>query len=213
MAVTSGLPTGTDADHKDFVRCKACHGWDALGDNGGYVRRTANANRPEPIAGGDLSPFGEEVDADVWHAGGRDFSTMDNTMPDYSLPEGLTDQQVADVVAFLNNGPKAGDVATLDTNANPVDYTFTGANTGSGATLYGANCAACHGADGTLDQAVSLGVYFSSDGKYSEGFHKMIYGAGDAVMTRVAAGDLTADEARDILAYIQANLGTTFPTN
>jgi cytochrome c553 len=39
----SGLPTGeTDAD---YTRCKACHGWDQQGTDGGYVFRSRNAGR------------------------------------------------------------------------------------------------------------------------------------------------------------------------
>jgi len=30
----------------DYVRCKACHGWDALGTDGGYARRSRKDTRP-----------------------------------------------------------------------------------------------------------------------------------------------------------------------
>jgi mono/diheme cytochrome c family protein len=40
----SGAPVGEP--YKDYVRCKSCHGWDRLGLNGGYVRRTRTAERP-----------------------------------------------------------------------------------------------------------------------------------------------------------------------
>jgi cytochrome c2 len=40
----SGVPAGEL--YKDYVRCKSCHGWDRLGMNGGYVRRTRTAERP-----------------------------------------------------------------------------------------------------------------------------------------------------------------------
>ena len=30
----------------DYVRCKACHGWDALGTDGGYARRSRTSSRP-----------------------------------------------------------------------------------------------------------------------------------------------------------------------
>ena len=30
----------------DYVRCKACHGWDALGTEGGYARRSRTGSRP-----------------------------------------------------------------------------------------------------------------------------------------------------------------------
>jgi cytochrome c2 len=40
----SGVPSSEP--FKDYVRCKSCHGWDRLGLNGGYVRRTRTAERP-----------------------------------------------------------------------------------------------------------------------------------------------------------------------
>lgn len=40
----SGMPAGETV--RDYVRCKSCHGWDRLGLNGGYVRRTRTAERP-----------------------------------------------------------------------------------------------------------------------------------------------------------------------
>ena len=48
----SGMPAGET--EKDYLRCKSCHGWDRLGEFGGYVRRTRTAERPN--AGlGDLN--------------------------------------------------------------------------------------------------------------------------------------------------------------
>lgn len=48
----SGLPAGES--NVDYLRCKSCHGWDRLGLDGGYVRRTRTADRPN--AGlGDLN--------------------------------------------------------------------------------------------------------------------------------------------------------------
>ncbi|MBT8076920.1 MAG: hypothetical protein KJN61_10645 [Gammaproteobacteria bacterium] len=40
----SGMPAGES--ERDYLRCKSCHGWDRLGMNGGYVRRTRTATRP-----------------------------------------------------------------------------------------------------------------------------------------------------------------------
>lgn len=45
----SGMPDGeSDAD---YWRCKACHGWDIRGTDGGYVRRSRNEGRPNAGAG------------------------------------------------------------------------------------------------------------------------------------------------------------------
>lgn len=45
----SGLPDG-ETDN-DYLRCKSCHGWDQLATDGGYVRRSRNAGRPNAGAG------------------------------------------------------------------------------------------------------------------------------------------------------------------
>ncbi len=37
------LPAGVE--NKDYIRCKACHGWDRLGTDGGYVRRDRKETR------------------------------------------------------------------------------------------------------------------------------------------------------------------------
>jgi hypothetical protein len=43
------LPEGVI--NKDYIRCKACHGWDAQGTDGGYVRRSRKDSRPNAGAG------------------------------------------------------------------------------------------------------------------------------------------------------------------
>jgi len=211
------FPVGVDSTTKDFLRCKACHGWDGKGDQGGYVRRTVSATRPNPTANiGDISAKAEAGTVmldEVWHNGnanssiiGRAFSTLDNTMPDYSQAGGLTAIQANNVVDFLNNGEKLTSFADLDIMPNPVGYSFNGAtDAAAGAILYADNCAGCHGVDGLNDaiSGVKLDAYFSSDGKYSEGFHKILYGIAGTAMTRTATGNLTGQQAADILAYIQ----------
>lgn len=46
---TGALPAGVDS--KDYIRCKACHGWDHLGTDGGYARRSRQDSRPNAGAG------------------------------------------------------------------------------------------------------------------------------------------------------------------
>jgi cytochrome c553 len=79
----SGMPAG-EADN-DYIRCKSCHGWDGMGTEGGYVRRSRNAGRPNAGAGDSdttsrvISPFmggHDPITADmILHAGtGRAFT-------------------------------------------------------------------------------------------------------------------------------------------
>jgi cytochrome c553 len=79
----SGMPAG-EVDN-DYIRCKSCHGWDGMGTEGGYVRRSRNAGRPNAGAGDSdttsrvISPFmggHDPITADmILHAGtGRAFT-------------------------------------------------------------------------------------------------------------------------------------------
>ena len=202
---TGDLPQGVV--NKDFIRCKACHGWDAQGAAGGYVRRSGfpdNASRPRPTEGTDLSAKLGSITMDMAsHGSGRAWALENNDAPNFTLEGGMSSQQVADAVAFLNDGPKIGDVAEIDIRSKPVQYRFVNANIDIGEDLYAANCLACHGPNGDKVEDVNLVEYLQSDGKYSEAFHKMIYGSGTG-MTRQFAGSLGPEEARDILAWAQA---------
>ena len=46
---TGSLPDG--AEDSDYVRCKACHGWDHMATDGGYIRRSRNEGRSNAGAG------------------------------------------------------------------------------------------------------------------------------------------------------------------
>jgi len=46
---SGSLPTG--ATSPDYVRCKACHGWDHMGTDGGYTRRSRQEGRANAGAG------------------------------------------------------------------------------------------------------------------------------------------------------------------
>jgi cytochrome c553 len=45
----SGMPTG-ESDN-DYLKCKACHGWDRLATKGGYVRRSRSSGQTNAGAG------------------------------------------------------------------------------------------------------------------------------------------------------------------
>ena len=46
---SGSLPDGET--NGDYIRCKACHGWDAQGTQGGYIRRSRKDTRPNAGAG------------------------------------------------------------------------------------------------------------------------------------------------------------------
>ena len=79
---TGSLPA--DVDNKDYIRCKACHGWDRLGTEGGYVRRSRKDSRPNAGEGdGDSTPraLPEMITASmILHDGtGRTFAEGDGS--------------------------------------------------------------------------------------------------------------------------------------
>ena len=169
------------------------------------VRPRTHVPTPRPVL--DLSAkLGSVSSTDVLYADkGRKFNMLTKEMPAFGQKGGLTEQQVKDVVAFLNKGPKIGEFATLDISSKPVSYTFKKPDLEAGKNLYKSNCASCHNEDGNGED-MSLKKYFSGDGKYSEGYHKAVYGAGGkSEMTREAMGNLSGKQIADILANIQAN--------
>ena len=79
---TGALPA--DVTNKDYIRCKACHGWDRLGTDGGYVRRSRKDTRPNAGAGdGDSTaraiPAMVTADMILHDGSGRTFAQGDGS--------------------------------------------------------------------------------------------------------------------------------------
>ncbi len=89
LAGGSGEPP-VGVENNDFIRCKACHGWDAMGPNGGYVRRSGfpeKTSRPKPIEDTDLSKNFGHITHDYLKKG-RNWNVENNEMPNYSQKVG-----------------------------------------------------------------------------------------------------------------------------
>jgi hypothetical protein len=104
----------TDVQNVDYIRCKACHGWDRLGTDGGYVRRMEPAHSATNKAD---------------HSRGY---TLGNQHPDFS-PQGAnwqkgipSDLQIGCIVDFLNfeDGDPARYFAKIDPGQDPVQCTI-----------------------------------------------------------------------------------------
>ncbi len=203
---------------KDFFRCKQCHGWDRLGNQGAYINRSPRTTRPN-VSDLDLLAMSNEYtpqemfDAIKTSAGRRtpttDLSTYDpgtnaavgDQMPDYS--QILTDDQIWGLVKFLLEG-------AIDVN-DLYDFTITGGypdgsieftNVGqdgdasNGDAIFASRCASCHGADGTsfgVDGGYSVGSHLR--GKPNEDQHKFKFGQLGTGMTGLVS-DLT--EMKDL---------------
>jgi len=149
---TGNLPEGEV--NEDYIRCKACHGWDHQGTKGGYVRRSRKETRPNAGAGdGDSTSrvITGAVTADqVLHAGtGRSYAegtgswvaknemhssgnkaahangwTLGNQHPDFSAG-GMTQEQVDCLVEFLNFAGADHSVYFASINPSPDPALYT----------------------------------------------------------------------------------------
>jgi len=120
----NGMPDGEE--DSDYVRCKACHGWDHMGTDGGYVRRSRNEGRPNAGAGdGDqtsrnisfVARGGSPVTADmIFHAGtGRSFADGSGSWVDLDDPASPANK--ADHAAGYTLGNQHPDFSTGGANA------------------------------------------------------------------------------------------------
>lgn len=206
-----------DGEYKNKYRCKSCHGWDLKGTAGGYSSNLkGDSNKRvvgfqlvgKTVSVEEISKADSRVKLD-----GTAWADHDaKTMPDYGSSKishnTLSTDQMSALVSFINDGPKLDDYAIITKGVsgekNPV-YVFNNPDLVKGKSLYESSCERCHGSDGKMVEDLSLGAYFRSAGKYSEGFHKILYGSLGSKMTRKAQGDLDGAQAADILAYIQAS--------
>ena len=233
----SGLPDGVGS--ADYIRCKACHGWDRMGTDGGYVRRSRTSSRPNAGAGdGDSTSRAIEtgtVTAEmILHEGtGRSYAdgagswvALDEThsaankaahATGYTLGnqhpdlsvDGPTEIQVGCLVEFLNFAD--ADAGVYFSNVNP----------GQDPVLYTIVDTADAAAGETFFNNTCVGChnlqfaldYLADDGKFSEFAHKVRWGAPDTSMSRSAMGNPTAQNVADAMLYLQQQGGTGFALN
>lgn len=234
---TGELPAGVES--KDYIRCKACHGWDRRGTDGGYVRRSRRDDRPNAGAGdGDSTPraiVSGAVTADqISHAGtGRSYEqgmgswvaldeshSAANTAAHasgYTLgnqhPDftggGITQAQVDCLVEFLNFAD--GDPAMYFNEINPSQFPVLYTLVDSADPLTGETYFT-----NTCEACHELSWvldYLTGDGKFSELAHKARWGSPDSSMTRENMGDPTSQDIADLLAFFQESGGTGFSMN
>jgi cytochrome c553 len=196
----SGTPPTTTVA-ADFYRCKACHGWDGMGNAASYATRTGQstlrATRPDVssinLRATVLQRTYQGLFDLIQRMGARDIDAADNTHPDFSMD--LMDDQVWNIVKFMREEwvepnllydiEVSGPAMYVDYTVAPpvvVAPTITYSNIGAlgdeanGQTIYADLCATCHGADGTtVDiEGNSLGQYLRL--KPYEVWHKAKFG-------------------------------------
>jgi len=173
----------------DSYRCKECHGWDYVGKDGRYS------------SGSHYTGFDG-----VWASKAKDktflFDAIKGLNGDHDLTAELSDTDVLDLTKFVVDGLVN---MSLYINSNGM---ATG-DTTAGMTLYTANCATCHGADGNnLDfksDAGSQGVGWLANDNPQESLHKIRWGhpGSSPTMPSMVDEGLTDDQIGDILGYSQ----------
>jgi mono/diheme cytochrome c family protein len=215
----------------DYVRCKACHGWDALGTDGGYARRSRTSSRPNA---GYQDPntvsrnfSGVVVAADmILHAGtGRSWAEgsaiFDGTDPAWgitALVDFLNYPGARIDAVFSAVDPNPASVPAWCTSTQCTDYTVVGtADATRGDTWYhdtsGGNCVTCHGEPEDAVGPIATGpaggllVFLRQDGKFSEFRHKVHWGeSGNDLMLRENMNDPTAADVADVLAFLMTRI-------
>ncbi len=214
----------------DFFRCKQCHAWDRLGNAASYIGRAPSASRPN-VASLNLKAATEAMSEQelfdaLWTSTGRrsvsaDLSTYDpatnstvgDQMPD--LTEIMTEEQVWDLVKFLKEEANDTDLlydytttGTYPTGSITYSNIGAGGNAASGDAIYAANCAACHGADGTaflVDGTFTIGSFLRA--KPYEAQHKVKFGQPGTPM-----GSGLVTDINDILdLYLALTNATNYP--
>ena len=166
----------------DTWRCKECHGWDYIGDEGRY-KDGSHFTGFDGLLDNKDDDTDDIFDAILNEGGSHDLSVV------------LSDEDALDLTKFIKEG-------LVDMSNYITDGLATG-DAASGATLYTANCASCHGDDGKFITAFD-GVGYLANDNPQETLHKIRWGhPGSSMTSAVADGGLTDDETGDILAYSQ----------
>ena len=188
-------------DGHDY-RLKNLFGWDLRGASGIYGPDYAAKSYVLPI---DLMERpGSHADLAEW------FTSGGEGLPPYG--EVLAADQIDDMAAFVvamrtNQIPRASDIWELSETA-PSNYELlSGADPEAGHEAYASTCAACHGADGTLelieDEEFTLGSFARQ--KAYEGWYKVLAGHPGSTMGAQVPADLSvADQAAWILDVFAA---------
>jgi mono/diheme cytochrome c family protein len=174
---------------KSTWRCKECHGWDYIGNNGRYSKGShftgitgtfhLQKENPEAVYGS---------------------MTNKNTKHDFS--EYLTESEIWDLVKFIREGQIA--IETVIDNQGKGKGSST-----HGKVLYEAHCSDCHGSDGNgIDfknkKEGVQGVGLLASGNPQESIHKIRWGhPGSDMPSMIADSNLSEQDVIDILTYSQ----------
>ena len=231
---TGSLPEGVE--NQDYIRCKACHGWDHQGTDGGYVRRSRKDTRSNAGAGdGDstsrIIETGTVTAGMIAHAGtGRSYaegsgswvalnemhssSNKSAHANGYTLgnqhPDlsggDMTQAQMDCITEFLNFADSDHTVYFADIDTSQNPVKYTIVESADAMAGEAFWNDSCSGCH---DLAFAVD-YLQGDGKFSELAHKARWGSPDTSMSRGAMGDPTSQNIIDLMLYLQMESDTGF---
>lgn len=191
LIVGDGLAQDAKHGASDYQLCAACHGFKAEGNR--LVNAPALAGQQGWYLERQIGNFRNGV------RGGASGDTTGHTMA--QMTQGLrSEQQIADIVAYIDTLPKAAPDTTIEGDAD------------SGRSLYAA-CAACHGAGGEGNAALNAPALTVIDDWYQleqlRKFKNRLRGANpdDSYGQQMATmANAIADEKamQDLIAYINS---------
>ena len=172
------LPSGVV--NVDYVRCKACHGWDQLGTDGGYAHRSRQETRPNAgwkdadttsrnISTGTFGVRDVITEEQILKVGGRSYANGTDSW--VALPENPTDGELA-----------AHQRGFLIGNQHP-DFSEQGVNAGTGQPM--------------AEQVKCLAVFVNYPKARADRVFAAIEPTDDDVLyTLMSGGDIARGEAR-----------------
>lgn len=207
-------------DNADYIRCKVCHGWDLKGDQGVAENNSSSKPAAAPVQLVSEVRVNDDIRAiydEIMKPGGRDLATASNEMPDYSNL--LSEEDAWNLVKFIKETAHETDdfysYDGLDANGGHMfsDIGRDG-DAVAGLATYNANCASCHGADGTklniYCKGIWLGDMFRNDPHEIQ--HKAVWGmpfdwshseAGCTDAGMMPAQNITDQDIRDMMVMGQ----------
>jgi len=191
-------------------RCKECHAWDYLGDEGFYAAPSSHFTGVEGVlqvsnlvfaqTRGIFSP--EELFEIIANGhGATDYGAL------------LADDDIWDLVKFLLDG-QIDDRLIVDYDSPDMNEIFPPVDLDNGADIYNVVCADCHGIDGEgleADGTEGISLHEVALDNPVEFLHKIRWGQpGTDMPSLVDLGFNIADQ-KDVLAYAQDVLPNTEP--
>ena len=164
---------------KSNWRCKECHGWDYMGNDGAY-----SSGKHHSGIKGINGMMGADKAAII--------TVLKN--PEHNYADKLSDKDMNDLANFVSNGQVNFDQYIDRASKSP------NGNADKGEVYYNTICAQCHGRDGKLPEKMK--PFGKQMGNPWEVMHKILNGQPDEDMPALRALD------RQIVVDIMAHLAT-----